>query len=491
MTDRLAPDVIALDDRFGPLADATKRIEQLPLDGLLTYLVETVPAAFLPELARQFHIGPMEGWQFVGTDADRRRLIRESIALHRKKGTPWALRRAFQMAGFGDQLRIIEGALNRRYDGTIFADGSEKYGGHTWAEFRVEADLGETQGLSAETAAMAQALIAEWKPVSRHLTSLSWTVQTSDTAPSADSASATATWSGESLRPWRRMYDGQHRYDQGVLLAFDGATIADGSRTYQGWSVNDNHWRAGAPESDTTLAAAWEDSDRQQRWPYYDGITLADGSADYGHTAPVADDTLTDLVSTIWSSSTASSSDAVTTSAAWSDASLRPWRRYYDGSLDYGQGLLLHYDGIPIADGSRLYQGWDDRSVPLIYDGAATANGDHLYQGWTANDASWHAGAPESDTALALAWTDADRQQRLPLYDGATQADGSTDYGDAAPVADDAVMPITVTRFILFDGRYRYGADNIFDGTARFDGSRSYFAGRLASGNEITYLEAA
>jgi phage tail P2-like protein len=344
MPDRLAPDVIALDARFAPLAESTKRIEQLPLDGLLTYLVETVPAAFLPELARQLHIGPLEGWQFVGTDADRRRLIREAIALHRKKGTPWALRRAFQMAGFGDQLRIIEGALTRRYNGTIFADGSEKYGGHTWAEFRVEADLGEKQGLAAETAAMAQALIAEWKPVSRHLTSLAWTVQTSDTAPSADAANATAAWSGESLRPWRRMYDGQHRYDQGVLLAFDGATLADGSRAYQGWAANDGHWRAGEPESDTTLA---------------------------------------------------------------------------------------------------------------------------------------------------LAWADADRQQRLPLYDGATQADGSTDYGDAAPVAEDAIMPITVTRFIRFDGRYRYGADNTFNGTARFDGSRSYFAGRVASGHEITYLEAA
>jgi hypothetical protein len=139
----------------------------------------------------------------------------------------------------------------------------------------------------------------------------------------------------------------------------------------------------------------------------------------------------------------------------------------YDGAQRYDQGILLAFDGATVADGSRTYQGW------------------------AANDSHWRAGAPESDTTLALAWTDADRQQRLPLYDGATQADGGTDYGDVAPVAEDAVMPITVTRFIRFDGRYRYGADNTFNGASRFDGSRRYLAGRLASGNEITYLEAA
>lgn len=111
MADRLAPDVLALDERLGPLADATARLESLPLDGLLTYLIDTVPAAWLPELGRQFHIMPLEGWQFATSDADRRRLIRESIALHRKKGTSWAVKRALQIAGFGGQHRITEGRI--------------------------------------------------------------------------------------------------------------------------------------------------------------------------------------------------------------------------------------------------------------------------------------------------------------------------------------------------------------------------------------------
>lgn len=344
MADRLAPDVLALDERLGPLADATARLESLPLDGLLTYLIDTVPAAWLPELGRQFHIMPLEGWQFATSDADRRRLIRESIALHRKKGTSWAVKRALQIAGFGGQHRITEGRIARRYDGAIFCDGSEVYGGHSWAEFTLDADLGETAGLAAGTAARVAEIVREWAPVSRHLTRLSWRSDVSDDVPSAEAADTAAAITFADMRPWRRTYDGSLRYDQGALLAYDGATLADGYRRYQGWGVDETHWRAGQPESDTTLA---------------------------------------------------------------------------------------------------------------------------------------------------LDWSGADRQQALPRYDGATQADGSSDYGDAAPVAQDAVMPITAVRHIRYDGRYRYGADNICDGATLADGSRRYSAGRIASGDEITYLEAA
>lgn len=290
MADALAPDVLALDARFGPLAEATARLEALPLDGLLTYLIDTVPAAFLPELGRQMHIMPLEGWQFAATDDDRRRLIREAIAMHRKKGTPWAVKRAIQVAGFGGQHRITEGRIARRYDGNIFCDGSEVYGGHSWAEFSLEANLGETSGLDAGMAARVAEIVREWAPVSRHLTRLAWRADVADTAPSRDAPQTAAQWTGASMRPWRRYYDGSLRYDQGVLLTYDGATTADGARRYQGWAVNDSHWRASAPESDTTLSLAWADTDRQQRWPLYDGATQADGHTDYGEAAPVAED---------------------------------------------------------------------------------------------------------------------------------------------------------------------------------------------------------
>jgi phage tail P2-like protein len=188
MTDRLAPDVIALDPRLGPLAEATQRIEQLPLDGLLTYLIETVPAAYLPELARQFHIGPMEGWQFVAGDQERRRLIREAIALHRKKGTPWAVRRA--LAQLGIEADIIEPDRQRQIyaefgpllvDGTWRLDGSrvirpvERLAGvpqlQHWATFFVRINLAMAR--SYDMTLLRQA-VREWAPVSRHPILLEW-----------------------------------------------------------------------------------------------------------------------------------------------------------------------------------------------------------------------------------------------------------------------------------------------------------------------------
>ena len=38
-----------------------------------------------------------------------------------------------------------------------------------------------------------------------------------------------AAWSGESLRPWRRYYDGRHRYS---TRRYDGAVTAHGAHSY-------------------------------------------------------------------------------------------------------------------------------------------------------------------------------------------------------------------------------------------------------------------
>jgi phage tail P2-like protein len=184
--------VIALDPRFGPLAEATARIEQLPLDGLLTYLIESVPAEWLPELGRQFHIMSLEGWQFAATDADRRRLIRESIAIHRKKGTPWAVKRALSKIG-------VEADLIERRDvraaylshSPLLVDGSWRLdgAGHTlkpvdilsglpyiehWASYLVRINLDMARGYDTDA---VRAAIREWSPVSRHPVLFYWLAQ--------------------------------------------------------------------------------------------------------------------------------------------------------------------------------------------------------------------------------------------------------------------------------------------------------------------------
>lgn len=152
MADRLAPDALALDPRFGPMAEATQRIERLPLDGLITYLIDTVPAGFLPELVRQFHIAGIEGGMFAASDADRRRLIRESIALHRRKGTLWAVKRALALSGIA---------------ATLTEWWQETPAGAPFT-FTVDIAAGQPAAIEEDAFEAARRHVDEWKPVSRH-----------------------------------------------------------------------------------------------------------------------------------------------------------------------------------------------------------------------------------------------------------------------------------------------------------------------------------
>ncbi len=320
------------------------RLDTLSADILSTlWNADACPEELLPALAWSLHVTDAEGWALIGSADARRQALRGSVALHSKKGTPGAIRRALHAAGFGANSRLTEGRTARRYDGRLYADGDEIYGGQSWAEYQIEVDLGNAAGLDASTADGIAALAREWAPASRHLTRLTWRAETDDAA---------------------------------------------------------------------------------------------------------------------------TSSDVARTEARVESTDLRPWRRYFDGSQRYNQGLLCVYDGQVKADGSTRHSGWD------------------------ASSSAWLAGDSESDTTVAIAWRDTDVQRRLPTYNGATQADGITDHGDAAPTADDTVMPITVTRHLCFDGRHRYTTRN-YDGSIRATGLSAYASGITAAGAETTYLEAA
>ncbi|QDQ24927.1 phage tail protein I [Chitinimonas arctica] len=130
------------------------------------------PAPLLPYLAWAMSV---DGWAYALTDAPRRQLIRESLALHRKKGTPWAIQRALGILGFAE-ARLIE----------------HPPGAH-WAEFDVQLMLRNAE----DQAAVGNALnvIALWKPERSHLRRLAAIQQVSGTLKVA-----AATCLGETSR---------------------------------------------------------------------------------------------------------------------------------------------------------------------------------------------------------------------------------------------------------------------------------------------------
>ena len=146
----LLPPPLAGDERFQALGQLAARISDIDLSPLLVYLVDTVNASALPNLAEQLHILG-EGWQFARNDAERRRMIKRAVELHRYKGTPFAVKSALELAGIDVGLVEWFQQVPPGEPCTFIADFP--------AQPAVE---------SSEAFARATALIDDWKPVSRH-----------------------------------------------------------------------------------------------------------------------------------------------------------------------------------------------------------------------------------------------------------------------------------------------------------------------------------
>ncbi|VCM19316.1 phage tail protein I [Burkholderia pseudomallei] len=107
MSERLLP------SNQTPLEAALARVLRPSVDPeiLRTLMdVDRCPAAFLPWLAWSVAV---DGWELAESDDARRALIKGSLALHRRKGTPWAVREIVRRLGFGE-IEIQEGRVAKR-----------------------------------------------------------------------------------------------------------------------------------------------------------------------------------------------------------------------------------------------------------------------------------------------------------------------------------------------------------------------------------------
>ncbi|WP_434632064.1 phage tail protein [Chromobacterium sp. CV08] len=109
-------------DARGRAFDAlSARSAAFDLSPALIYLIDQAPAEILPLLAEQFNVvGPL--WAYLPDEAAKRRAIKESVAWHRAKGSPWAVETALSWAGYAAKVE----------DGSAPAT--------RWAEFQLELD---------------------------------------------------------------------------------------------------------------------------------------------------------------------------------------------------------------------------------------------------------------------------------------------------------------------------------------------------------------
>ncbi|NJD38459.1 MAG: phage tail protein I [Geobacter sp.] len=135
------------------LNDLIDRMGTVDITPLLVYLIDSVEETALPHLAEQFSVTGYDGWALAQGDTDRRELIKRAIELHRRKGTPWAVRTALETAGFNATL--IEWFMQTPAGAP-----------HTC---RVEVEI-DDRGMARSSFGLVESLVDEYKPVRVHTT---------------------------------------------------------------------------------------------------------------------------------------------------------------------------------------------------------------------------------------------------------------------------------------------------------------------------------
>jgi len=174
------PPALASDERFANLCELLwEQHEKLPLAKILLYLVDTAPEVALLPLAEQFHVMGIEGWNLAETPEQQRRLIKESIAMHRLKGTRWAMKQVLVTLG-------MRGVVSEWFE----------YGGTPY-HFRIDIDL-SGRGMGSQDVQRLLELVTQYKNVRSHLETIALNLTVRSPVPII----ASALCAGETLTVW-------------------------------------------------------------------------------------------------------------------------------------------------------------------------------------------------------------------------------------------------------------------------------------------------
>ncbi|HEY9737519.1 MAG TPA: phage tail protein [Trichocoleus sp.] len=168
MPDSLLPIAIR-DERFLAFEAVAERLSTMDLQPLAVYDIDAVTAEALYDLADQFNVLGLRGWTLAGTEAQRRALIKEAIALHRVAGTPYSVRRAMALVGYPNATITENPGL--RFDGSWSFNGTRQFSGVSYGGFIVTLDP-QQSAVSAALVTLIVALINEWKNARSYLIDL-------------------------------------------------------------------------------------------------------------------------------------------------------------------------------------------------------------------------------------------------------------------------------------------------------------------------------
>ncbi|MEQ6290537.1 phage tail protein I [Vogesella sp. GCM10023246] len=121
------------------------------------------PTEFLPWLAWARSV---EGFDAASSEDRQRALIRQSIDIHKRKGTVAAVRDVFRVLGLGE-VTIEQGRSGYRRDGTRTRTAFNKRGNRAdaWAEYRVVC----YSRLTVQQAAIGRQMLVDIAPARCHL----------------------------------------------------------------------------------------------------------------------------------------------------------------------------------------------------------------------------------------------------------------------------------------------------------------------------------
>lgn len=162
----LPPNATTLEKRT---ATALTVVDEMPIPIRDYWNPDKCPSELLPYLAAEVSV---DGWELAESDDARRALIKAAIALHQKRGTPWAIREVIRRLGFGE-VELIEGRNVRRRDGTATYNGDWAHGRENgqWAQYIVR--LGRP--ITRDQAENLKAVLERYAPQRSELYKLDYT----------------------------------------------------------------------------------------------------------------------------------------------------------------------------------------------------------------------------------------------------------------------------------------------------------------------------